>query len=452
MSLKSHPFFFFFNQRSLFCSSSAICFVSLGMSPFDLLFKKKKKKKNPIITDLVVYWGEDKEKQGWLEDGARLLKEVISSCDGRGCYPIRMFSAKEIEQAIGQIYRRQGFYDDYEGTHEDRQIIIKVYRIENREMAFNEIATVTQIKHANVAKLLGCCFETEKPILIYEKVPFILSNRLRQANTSSSSPISWEHRLRIAIEIAYAITYLHIGTSRPIVHRHIKSSNILLDEHYKPKLFDFSLSITIPLGETHVKTLVAGTSGYIDPEYAIRGIVSEKSDVYSYGVVLFELCSGKKQREVMNVFSGKTLGEVMEVFSVKTLGEVRRVFSREAQLSERNEMPLHLWDREEIDEKEKGRELISGNGLSMNVRQVEQAMACMELAGRCITNNPDERPAMKEVAQQLEQIERGVLPLSSSLLRVLQLATVGSSEGFSQIRTQCEWESGCYEGSPLSPR
>ncbi|RWR79849.1 wall-associated receptor kinase 3-like protein [Cinnamomum micranthum f. kanehirae] len=208
-----------------------------------------------------------------------------------------MFSAKEIEQAIGQpFHQEKWFYINYEGTHEDRQIIIKVYR-KRRELAFNEIATVTQIKHANVAKLLGCCFEMEQPILIYEKVPFMLSNRLHQANPSSSL-ISWEHRLRIAIEIAYAITYLHIGTSRPIVHRNIKCSNILLDEHNKPKLADFSLSITIPLGETHVKTLVAGTSGYIDPECFSTATVSEKSDVYSYGVVLLELLYGKKQREL----------------------------------------------------------------------------------------------------------------------------------------------------------
>ncbi|RWR79850.1 wall-associated receptor kinase 3-like protein [Cinnamomum micranthum f. kanehirae] len=295
-----------------------------------------------------------------------------------------MFSAKEIEQAIGQpFHQEKWFYVDYEGTHEDRQIIIKVYRMEYRELAFNEIATVTQIKHANVAKLLGSCFEMEQPILIYEKVPFILSNRLHQANPSSSSPISWEHRLRIAIEIAYAITYLHIGTSRPIVHRDIKCSNILLDDHYKPKLFDFSLSITIPLGETQVETEVAGTLGYMDPQYAMRGIVSEKSDVYSYGVVLLELLSGQR----------RLAGDIDD--------KLRRIH--------------------ESTEKEERLELILHNGLSMDVRQVEQAMACIEVAVGCTSAKPAERPAMKEVTQQLMQIERGELPLSSSLLRVPQL-------------------------------
>eukprot|EP00268_Persea_americana_P022039 TRINITY_DN2192_c0_g1_i4.p1 TRINITY_DN2192_c0_g1~~TRINITY_DN2192_c0_g1_i4.p1 ORF type:complete len:381 (+),score=49.66 TRINITY_DN2192_c0_g1_i4:1067-2209(+) len=352
------------------------------MSPFDLLFKKKKKKRHPLL-------GRRQGEQGWLEDGARLLKEVISSCDGRGCYPVQMFSAKEIEQAIGQSFDN---YECYEGTHEGRQIIIKVYRIEDREMAFNEIATVTQIKHANVAKLLGCCFEMEQPILIYEYEPFILRNRLHQANPSSSL-ISWEHRLRIAIEIAYAITYLHIGTSRPIVHRGITSRNILLDEHCKPKLCDFSFSITIPFGETHVETDVVGTIGHLAPEYGTRGIVSDKSDVYCYGVVLIELLSGKKLATLL------------------IEGDLDFIY-------------------EEITDKEKILKLILGNGLSMNVNQVKQAMACMELAVRCKTNNRDERPAMKEVAQQLEQIERGELPLSSSLLRV-QATGSSYSEGFS---------------------
>eukprot|EP00268_Persea_americana_P022037 TRINITY_DN2192_c0_g1_i2.p1 TRINITY_DN2192_c0_g1~~TRINITY_DN2192_c0_g1_i2.p1 ORF type:complete len:384 (+),score=47.60 TRINITY_DN2192_c0_g1_i2:1067-2218(+) len=355
------------------------------MSPFDLLFKKKKKKRHPLL-------GRRQGEQGWLEDGARLLKEVISSCDGRGCYPVQMFSAKEIEEAIGQPYQTQGFYNDYEGTHEDRQIIIKVYRIEERELAFNEIATVTQIKHANVAKLLGCCFEMEYPILIYEYVPFILYNRLHQANPSSSL-ISWEHRLRIAIEIAYAITYLHIGTSRPILHRDIKSKNILLDEHCKPRLADFSLSITIPLGETHVEVQsIIGTVGYVAPEYSTTVIVSEKTDVYSYGVLLLELLSG------------------MRPYSVDGL------------------LPEFIGKKST--EKEERLDLILHNGLSMDVRQVEQAMACIQVAVGCTSRNPDERPEMKEVAQQLEQIERGELPLSSSLLRV-QATGSSYSEGFS---------------------
>ncbi|RWR79822.1 wall-associated receptor kinase-like protein 1 [Cinnamomum micranthum f. kanehirae] len=249
----------------------------------------------------------------------------------------------------------------YLGIYQDRPIYIKIYHL--REEAFNEIVVLAQLKRTNVVKLMGCCFEMERPISILEYVPYSLSNHLFVANPSSSSPISWEHRLRIAIEIAYAITYLHIGTSSPIVHRDIKCSNILLDEHFKPKLSDFSLSVTIPVGETQVETRIAGTHGYIDPAYICTGFVCEKTDVYSYGVN----------------------GIPFWIFRSGILST-------------------------EITDKEKELKLILGNGLYMNVNQVEQAMACMELAGRCITHNRDERPSMKDVTKQLWQIERAELP------------------------------------------
>ncbi|XXG41329.1 hypothetical protein AAC387_Pa01g1811 [Persea americana] len=288
-----------------------------------------------------------------------------------------MFSAKEIEQAITTEAYHKGFGAGYFGICQDRPIFIKIYH--RREEAFNDIVVLAQIKHANVVKLMGCCFEMERPISILEYVPYSLSNLLFGASPSSS-PISWDHRLRIAIEIAYAITYLHIGTSRPIVHKDIKCSQILLDEHFKPKLTDFSLSVTIPVGETHVQTdRITGTLGYMDGDYAMTGYVCEKTDVYSYGVVLFELLSGKK------------------LVTLKRWDPF---------------LGLSLWDsiHEEITDKEKGLKLILGNGLSMNVNQVEQAMACMELAGRCMANNRDERPPMKDVTKQLWQIERAELP------------------------------------------
>ncbi|RWR79826.1 wall-associated receptor kinase-like protein 22 [Cinnamomum micranthum f. kanehirae] len=253
------------------------------MSPFDLLFKKKKKRKSLL--------GKRQGEEGVLEDGARLLKEVIASCDGRGCYPIRMFSAKEIEEAIKEPCN-YGPDIDYWGIYQGRLIYIKLYNV--REFAFNEIVVLSQVKHTNVVKFMGCCFEMERPISILEYVPYSLYSYLFEANPSSSSALSWDHRLRIAIDIAHAITYLHVGTSRPIVHRDIKCFNILLDEHFKSKLSDFSLSVTIPVGETHVQTHAAGTLGYIDGDHATTGYVCEKTDVYSYGVVLFELLSGKK--------------------------------------------------------------------------------------------------------------------------------------------------------------
>ncbi|XXG41327.1 hypothetical protein AAC387_Pa01g1809 [Persea americana] len=265
------------------------------MSPFDFLFKKKKVEKGLL--------GRRQGEQGVLEDGARLLQELISFSDGKAYYPIHMFSVEEIEEAIAETNSRISpnketeeaeetcetgiFASNYKGIYQGRQIFIKAYQGE-REYAFNEIATITQINHANVVKLLGCCFEMELPLLVFELVANSLRHRLHEPNTLG--PIPWEYRLRIATEIANAITYLHIANRKPIVHRNITSSNILLDEHCRPKLCGFTLTVTIPLGETHVKMEdISGTFGYLDPDYVVTGIVSAKTDVYSFGMLLFEL-------------------------------------------------------------------------------------------------------------------------------------------------------------------
>lgn len=298
-----------------------------------------------------------------LEDGGRLLRELISSCDGRACYPIYIFSVKEIKEAIDKYAYAGDYFFSYHGTLEGRKIFIKIDS--RREDAFNEIVIVTQISHRNVVKLLGCRFEMEFPILVYEAVPNNLSNHIYEDNPSG--PISWKNRLRIATEIAEAITYLHIGTFRPIVHRDIRSSHILLDENYRPKLCGFALSITIPLGQTHVEADVAGTLGYLDPDCRATGTVSPKSDVYSFGMLFFELLCGKKSIELV------TMGED---------NEFMLCFASEKIL-----------------------EVILDNGLSMDVKQVEQSVACIELVGRCMAPKPDQRPSMKEVTQQLRQIE-----------------------------------------------
>uniref|UniRef100_A0A0E0DT82 non-specific serine/threonine protein kinase n=1 Tax=Oryza meridionalis TaxID=40149 RepID=A0A0E0DT82_9ORYZ len=159
----------------------------------------------------------------------------------------------------------------------------------------NEIELLSRVHHRNLVSLIGFCYEQGEQMLVYE---YISNGTLRENLTGSGTYLDWKKRLRIALGSARGLAYLHELADPPIIHRDIKSTNILLDDNLKAKVADFGLSKLVADTEKgHVSTQVKGTLGYLDPEYYMTQQLSEKSDVYSFGVVMLELVSGRQPIE-----------------------------------------------------------------------------------------------------------------------------------------------------------
>ncbi|KAG9455594.1 hypothetical protein H6P81_000102 [Aristolochia fimbriata] len=314
----------------------------------------------------------------FLRNGGLLLRQHLSPRRGLTTNHPKKFSAEELKVATenyksGRVLGHGSHGTVYRGILKDRTVVAvkksQVVAQDKLNQFINELVILTQINHRNIVKLLGCCLETQVPLLVYEYIPNgTLHQNLHRGPDFPRLP--WKDRLRIATEVAEALSYLHSYASMPIIHRDVKSSNILLDQTSTAKLADFGISRLVPIDKEQVSTAVLGTFGYLDPAYFNSGKLTEKSDVYSYGVVLLELLTGKKP--IIQDESQDHSSLVSQFQSHNNTGKL-----------------LEILDEDIIEE-----------------GAIEHLLAVAEIARRCLSNEAEKRPSMKRLMQEFAYMEK----------------------------------------------
>lgn len=281
------------------------------------------------------------------------LKTIVSATDN-------FSSTKKLgEGGFGSVYKGQ--------LHGGQEIAVKRLSKDSGQGAEefkNEVSLIARLQHRNLVRLFGCCIQQDEKMLVYEYLPNKgLDNFI--FDEAKGSLMDWRKRFEIMLGVARGMVYLHRDSRLKIIHRDLKASNVLLDAAMEPKISDFGMARIFGAGQMEANTnRVVGTYGYMSPEYAMQGLFSDKSDVFSFGVLLLEIISGKKNNSYYDDDSVNLIGHVWE-----------------------------LWRQ--------GNSLDIVDPLLGDSYQENEATRCIHIGLLCVQEHANDRPTMAEVLSML---------------------------------------------------